>query len=59
MLVITVHVNQPAGQAIGVKEQIAQDLEKYGDVRVVSIEEVQQRKPRYEQMQLGDLRSGR
>lgn len=59
MLVITVHVNQPAGQAIGVKEQIAQDLEKYGDVRVVSIEEVPPRKPIYEQMQLGDLRRGR
>ena len=31
MLVITVHVNAPAGQAIGIKEQIAQDLERYGD----------------------------
>lgn len=59
MLVITVHVNRPAGQAIGIKEQIAQDLEKYGDVRVVSIEEVQPKNPTYEQMQLGDLRSGR
>ena len=59
MLVITVHVNRPAGQAIGIKEQIAQDLEKYGDVRVVSIEEVQPKKPTYEQMQLGDWRSGR
>lgn len=25
------------GKAIGVKEAIAQDLEKYGDVRVVSV----------------------
>ena len=41
MLVITVHVNAPAGQAIGIKEQIAQDLERYGDTRVVSVEVVQ------------------
>lgn len=39
MLIITVHVNAPAGQAIGIKEQIAQDLERFGDTRVISIEE--------------------
>lgn len=55
MLVITVQVDRPSGQAIGIKEQITQDLEKYGDVRVVSVEEIQP-KPRYEQMQLGDMR---
>lgn len=49
MLVITVHVNRPAGQAIGIKEQIAQDLEKYGDTKVVSVEEVTP-KPQWEQM---------
>ena len=59
MLVITVHVNRPAGQAIGIKEQIALDLEKYGDVRVVSIEEVQPKEPTYEQLQLGDMRKRR
>ena len=59
MLKITVLVNRPAGQAIGIKEQIAVDLEKYGDVRVVSIEEVQPRAPEYEQMQLGDMRHRR
>ena len=41
MLIITVHVNAPAGQAIGIKEQIAQDLERYGDTRAVSVEVVQ------------------
>lgn len=56
MLRIIIHVARPSGQAIGIKEQIAVDLEKYGDVRVVSIEEVQ---PRYEQMQLGETRRGR
>ena len=59
MLVITIHVNRPAGQAIGIKEAIAQDLEKYGDVRVVSIEEVQPRRPEYEHMHLGDMRRGK
>ena len=49
MLVITIHVNRPAGQAIGIKEQIAQDLEKYGDIRVVSVEEIA---PQQMQMQM-------
>jgi len=40
MLKITLLVDRPAGQAIGVKEAVAQDLEKYGDVEVVQIEEI-------------------
>lgn len=40
VLKIIVEVNAPVGQAIGVKEQIAQDLERYGDTRVVSVEEL-------------------
>lgn len=52
MLVITVHVNAPPGQAIGIKEQIAQDLERYGDTRVVSVEEI---KPAYQQMQMDGI----
>lgn len=39
MLIITVHVNAPAGQAIGVKEDLAQYLERFGDARVVSVVE--------------------
>ena len=39
MLILTIAVDAPAGQAIGVKESIAADLEKYGDVRVVSVVE--------------------
>lgn len=39
MLLLTIAVDAPVGQAIGVKEAIAQDLEKYGDVRVVSVVE--------------------
>lgn len=48
MLIITVHVNAPPGQAIGIKEQIAQDLERYGDTRVVSVEE---KRTEYQQME--------
>jgi dihydrodipicolinate reductase len=39
MLTITITVDAPSGQAIGIKEQIAMELEKFGDVRVVKIEE--------------------
>ncbi len=49
-LIITVQVNAPAGQAIGIKEQIAMDLEKYGDTRVLSIEE---KRTEYQQMEIG------
>ena len=48
MLIITIHVDAPVGQAIGIKEQLAMDLERYGDTRVISVEEV---KP--EQMRIG------
>lgn len=40
MLIVTIHVDAPVGQAIGIKESIAMDLEKYGDVRVVDVKEV-------------------
>ena len=58
MLLITIQVNRPVGHAIGVKEQLAQDLEKYGDVRVVSVEEVKQ-ESKFEQMKLDDHGIGR
>lgn len=40
MLIITIEVNAPSGQTQGIKEAIAMDLEKYGDVKVTKIEEV-------------------
>ena len=43
MLIITVQVNAPAGQAIGIKEDLAMHLEQFGDSRVVSVEEVPER----------------
>lgn len=48
MLTIVLQVDCPAGQAIGVKEAVAMDMEKYGDVRVVSVTET-----RPEQMRIG------
>lgn len=48
MLIITIHVNAPAGQAIGVKEHLAMCLEKFGDTRVVEVREVAP-----EQMRIG------
>ena len=40
MLIIKCEVDTPAGKAIGIKEAIAMDLEKYGDVRVVEVREI-------------------
>ena len=40
MLILTISVDAPSGKAIGIKEQIAMDLEKYGDTRVLDIKEV-------------------
>ena len=38
-LVLTLVVdNATPGQAIGIKEAIAMDLEKYGDVRVIKVD---------------------
>ena len=38
-LVLTIAVaNAATGKAVGVKEAIAMDLEKYGDVRVLRVE---------------------
>ena len=39
MLTITLQVDRPAGQAIGIKEDLAMYFERFGDVRVVSVQE--------------------
>ena len=51
MLIITIEVNARPGQAIGIKEDLALYLERYGDARVVSVEETPQRQ--MEQMTIG------
>ena len=38
-MIITLRVNKPMGQAIGIKEAVAMDLEKYGDVEVLEVQE--------------------
>lgn len=40
MLRIITEVDAPPGQAIGVKEVLAMEAERYGDTRVVSVVEV-------------------
>lgn len=40
MLTITIRANVPAADAQGIKERIAMDIERYGDVRVVKVERV-------------------
>ncbi len=40
MLIITLEVDAPGGQAIGIKEHLAMCLERFGDTRVVDIKEV-------------------
>ena len=49
-MIITIRVNAPMGQAIGVKEAIAMDLEKYGDVQVIEVRD--ERKPAGQQTAL-------
>lgn len=51
MLRITVECDRPAGQAIGIKEAIAQDMEKYGDVHVTSVQDIEP-----EQLKIQDTR---
>ena len=41
MLIITITVDAPSGQAQGIKEDLAMYVEKYGDTRVIDIKEVQ------------------
>jgi len=37
--IITLQVNAPPGQAIGIKEDLAMYCERYGDVLVISVQE--------------------
>lgn len=38
MLTITIKANVPAADAQGIKESLAMDIERYGDVKVVKVE---------------------
>lgn len=50
MLIITVQVNAPEENTIGIKEDLVMHLERYGDARVISVE--QKAQPRMEQMRI-------
>lgn len=39
MITITVQIDAPAGQTIGIKEDLAMYVEKYGDTKVISVVE--------------------
>lgn len=56
MMILTIAVDAPAGQAIGVKEELAMHLERWGDVRLVEVREVQSPAP--EQMRIGSTKWG-
>lgn len=53
MLTITIKVNAPPDNAIGIKEDLAAYLERFGDAQVVAIED-----SGAEQLQLNDYRKG-
>lgn len=51
MITVVIRVDAPVGQAIGVKEQIAMCLERFGDAKVILVTE---KEP--EQMELEGLK---
>ena len=51
MITVVIHVDAPVGQAIGVKEQLAMYLERFGNAKVVLVTE---REP--EQLELEGLK---
>lgn len=53
MLTITIKVNAPPDSAMGIKEDLATYLERFGDAQVVAVED-----SGAEQLQLNDYRKG-
>ena len=39
MITVVIHVDAPVGQAIGVKEQLAMYLERFGNTKVILVTE--------------------
>ena len=48
MLIITFRVDAPAGQAIGIKEDLAYYLERFGDVKSIDVTEENPQQTRLE-----------
>ena len=51
---ITVRVDRPMGQAIGIKEWLAAELERFGDTRIVRCAEDDVPEPDAEQMEIDE-----
>lgn len=58
-MIIVLKVDAPLGTAIGVKEAIAVDLEKYGDVRVVAVFDEKVEQVTLEEIVRGERGEGR
>ena len=58
MLRIVIECDAPAGQAVGVKENLAMYLEKWGDCRVVRIDEISPQQLRIEEAVEIDPKTG-
>ena len=54
MLIITIKVNAPGWMAQGIKEHLAMCLERFGDTKVISIQENEQ----VRQMQMNNMKGG-
>ena len=57
MLTMTIQINAPADMTIGIKEDIISHVERYGDARVISVE--QRPQAQMEQMTIGGDRHNR
>lgn len=55
MLTITIYLNAPFGNESGIKEGIAMYLERFGDVKVISITSDTEKQPTMEQIRLGGV----
>lgn len=55
MLIITIHLDAPFGNEIGIKEGIAMYLERFGDIRVISITSDTEKRPAMEQIRFGGV----
>lgn len=55
MLTITIHLNALFENEIGIKEGIAMYLERFGDVKVVSITADTEKQPTMEQIRFGGV----
>lgn len=56
MYEIVLHVNAPPGSEQAIKEDLAMYMERYRDVRIISIRDIRPQQAPMEQMDLKDFR---